>query len=116
MSEVRRIPLAAIKLDPAIQQRVKGTSETIVGKYADAMRDGDEFPPLVVFYDGTHYHLGDGFHRAAARQLAHPDEQEIECEVHPGDHDDALLFACGANASHGLRRTNADKKKLFSSC
>jgi hypothetical protein len=28
-----------------------------------------------------------------------------------GDHDDALLFACGANASHGLPRSNEDKRK-----
>jgi hypothetical protein len=112
MSETRRLPLAAVKLDPAIQQRVEGTSQTVVGEYADAMRAGDVFPPVIVFSnDGIVHHLGDGFHRFDAYRLAHPDAQTIDCEVRPGDHEDAVLFACGANASHGLRRSNADKKK-----
>ena len=29
---------------------------------------------------------------------------------HPGNLDDAIDFACGANAANGLRRTNADKR------
>jgi hypothetical protein len=112
MSEPRRLPLAAIDDDLAIQQRVDGTSDEVVREYAQAMRDGDEFPPVVVFSnDGVTYHLADGFHRIKAHRLAHPDEQEINCEVRPGDCDNALLFACGANASHGHRRTVADKKK-----
>jgi hypothetical protein len=35
----------------------------------------------------------------------------MACNVQPGDRDDALLFACGANASHGLPRSNSDKRK-----
>jgi hypothetical protein len=111
-SELRRIPLAAIRIDPSVQQRVAGTSPQVVEGYALAMRDGDEFPsPIVFSTDGLIYHLGDGFHRVEAYRLARPDAHEIECEVHRGDHDDALLFACGANASHGLPRSNSDKRK-----
>jgi hypothetical protein len=111
VSEGRRIRLAAIKINPAIQQRVNGTSQEVVREYAQAMRGGARFPPLVVFHDGTHYHLADGFHRAAAHRSARSGEEDIECEVHPGGHDEALLFACAANASHGRRRSNADKRK-----
>jgi hypothetical protein len=112
MSEVRRLPLSAIKLDPAVQQRVEGTSQEIVRGYADNMRAGDKFPPVVVFSkDGVTYHLADGFHRIEAYRLANLDAQEIDCELRPGDRDDAVVFACGANASHGLRRSIADKKK-----
>jgi hypothetical protein len=111
-SELRRIPLAVIKIDPTIQQRVNGTSEDVVGDYARAMRDGDEFPPPTVFTnDGITYRLADGFHRMAAYRRACPDVQEIQCEIRPGGLEDAVLFACGANASHGLRRTNEDKRK-----
>jgi hypothetical protein len=114
VNEVRLIPIAAIKVDPAIQQRVNGTSQRVVEEYAQAMRDGAKFPPLVVFCDGTDYHLGDGFHRAAAHGLAHPDLQEIECEVHPGgNREDAIVFACGANA--GLRRGPRDLRKAVTS-
>jgi hypothetical protein len=109
---VRRIPLAAIKIDPAIQQRVAGTSQSLVAEYAEAMQAGDKFPPLVAFTkDNVTFQLGDGFHRVEAYRSAHPDVQEIECEVHPGDYDDALLFACGANSSHGLPRSISDKRK-----
>jgi len=112
MNEVRRIPLAALRIDPAVQQRVGGNSKKLIAEYAEAMRGGAAFPPPVVFGEGgADHHLADGFHRVAAHRLAHPDAQEIECEVHPGGHDDALLFACGANASHGQRRSNADKRK-----
>jgi hypothetical protein len=76
------------------------------------MRDGEEFPPPTVFtIDGITYRLADGFHRMAAYRRAHPDVQEIQCEVRTGDLEDAVLFACGANASHGLPRSNSDKRK-----
>ncbi|MCL2000844.1 MAG: hypothetical protein FWG74_05375, partial [Planctomycetes bacterium] len=35
----------------------------------------------------------------------------IPAEVRSGTFRDALLFAAGANAGHGLRRTNADKRR-----
>lgn len=110
--EVRRIPLAAIIVDPAVQQRAAGTSRAIVSEYAEAMRDGVTFPPIDVFEDegGTLY-LSNGFHRWDAQRSAHPEMNEIECTVHPGNRDDALLFACRANAQHGLRRRRSDKVK-----
>jgi ParB-like nuclease domain len=110
--QLQRIPLAAITVDPEIQQRAAGTSQDIVADYAEAMRDGVAFPPIDVFRDedGTFY-LADGFHRKLAQQSAYPGVEEIECKVHPGNRDDALLFACGANAQHGLPRSRSDKIK-----
>jgi hypothetical protein len=110
--EVRRIPLAAIIIDPAIQQRAAGTCRAVVAEYAEAMRDGAKFPPIDVFSneDGI-FHLANGFHRLDAHRSVHPEVQEIECNVHPGNRDDAVLFACGANARHGLRRRRSDKLK-----
>ena len=71
-----------------------------------------QFPPIDVFgNDDGPFYLGDGFHRLEAHRSAHPDAEDIECRVHPGDRDDALLFACGANAQHGLRRSRSDKMK-----
>jgi ParB-like nuclease domain len=110
--QLQRIPLAAITVDPEIQQRAAGTSQDIVADYAEAMRDGVAFPPVDVFGtgDGILY-LANGFHRRDAQQSACPDVKDIECRVHPGNRDDALLFACGANAQHGLRRSRSDKVK-----
>lgn len=75
------------------------------------------FPPLTVFYDGSDYWLADGFHRLAAFvELFHiannPDvTHTLPCLVHPGTRRDAILYAAAANSDHGLRRTNADKRR-----
>ena len=92
--QIRRIPLDAIQVDPVVQQRAAGTSQDVVDDYEEAMRNGIAFPPIDVFgNDDGPFHLGDGFHRWEADRLAHPDAKDIECRVHPGDRDDALLFA-----------------------
>jgi hypothetical protein len=107
------IRLDAIRVDPAIQQRAAGTSQDVVEEYAEAMRSGAAFPPIEVFFnsgDGA-FDLADGFHRLEARRLAYPDAEGIQCKIHSGDRDDALLFACGANAQHGLQRSRSDKLK-----
>ncbi len=109
-SQRRRVELRLIIVDPLIQQRCK-TSKKVVSEYAQAMRDDANFPPLTVFCSDGDYILADGFTRKKAQEKAHPNNTHIECEVLPGDRDDALLFACGANATHGMPRTNADKRK-----
>lgn len=53
--------------------------------------------------------LADGFHRVAAAKQA--GLADIEAIVHDGGRREALLHAVGANARHGLRRTNADKRR-----
>jgi hypothetical protein len=114
VSELRSIELAAIVVDPAIQQRSDGTSEDTVNQYAEAMRNGAKFPPVVVFSnDDRTFHLADGFHRIGAHQLAHSDVLEIECQVLHGNRDDAIVYACGANA--GLRRGPSDQRKAIAS-
>ncbi len=66
-------------------------------------------PPAVVFYDGECYWLADGYHRIYAAErngwTTYP------CEVRQGTRRDAVLFSVGANDSHGLRRTNQDKRR-----
>lgn len=77
--------------------------------YADDMKSGAKFPPLVVFHVGDDYILVDGFHRALAAQTA--GLKKISCEVLEGTKRDAFLYASGVNSGHGLRRTNEDKKR-----
>jgi hypothetical protein len=90
------------------QMRVTFSSE-IVAAYAEAMRRGDEFPPVDVYFDGSEYWLADGFYRvSAARKVG---MSAIMAEVHTGTKRDALLHAVGANETHGVRRTNLDKRK-----
>src|SRR5262245_22659396 len=102
------LPLDRARLDGGTQGRVK-IDETTVAEYAEALAEGAKFPPLVVYFDGTDYWLADGFHRWLARQKA--GLTEVEVEVRQGTRRDAVLHACGANESHGLRRSNEDKRK-----
>jgi len=73
------------------------------------MRDGAEFPPVIVFHDGNHSLLADGFHRVMA--AARIGRETIVAEVRQGTKSDALKFALSANVVHGLRRTNSDKRR-----
>lgn len=99
---------SVIRTDGGTQMRAELNPATI-DEYAQAMQEGATFPPIIVYYDGSIYWLGDGFHRLAARKRLF--EGAIECEVRSGTRRDAVLCAAGANASHGLRRTNADKRR-----
>ncbi len=94
--------------DGGAQMRVEMKPD-VVREYADEMAAGAIFPAVVVYYDGTEYWLGDGFHRVeAARKL---ERETIEAEVLDGGERDAILHGIGSNASHGLRRTQADKRR-----
>jgi hypothetical protein len=53
--------------------------------------------------------LADGFHRLHASRAA--ERAEVECNIVHGTRRDAVLYSVGANTSHGLRRTNEDKRK-----
>lgn len=103
MLELRRI-----RLDGGTQARVE-TNKAVVAEYAEAMQNGATFPPVTVFYDGSDYWLADGFTRYEAAQSI--GMEKIVEEVIPGTRRDAVLHSLGANAKHGLRRTNADKHK-----
>jgi len=96
-----------------LQIRVEMQDECIED-YAAAYRERpEEMPPVVVFYDfmGDAYYLADGFHRVEAAKRA--ECTKIKAEVHEGTYKAALKYALGANAKHGLRRTNADKRNAM---
>lgn len=105
---MKRLAIDAIELDGDAQARAE-ICESTVQEYADAMADGAEFPPLVVFFDGAKHWLADGFHRWRAARRA--DLEQVACDVRAGSKRDAILHAVGANSSHGLKRSNADKRR-----
>lgn len=90
------------------QSRVQ-INETTVSEYAEAINNGAQFPPVTVFFDGANFWLADGFHRLLAHKRAGKTEILETREV--GGLRDAILYSVSANANHGLRRTNADKRK-----
>lgn len=104
-----QLELATIRLEDGTQPRAQLSSE-VINDYAEQMRLGAKFPPIVVFYDGKDYWLADGFHRVVAAKKARLGEP-IEAEVMQGTQSDAQWYSYGVNKTHGLRRTNEDKAR-----
>lgn len=102
------LPLSFIRCDGGTQPR-QAIDEAVVSEYAERLTEGDTFPPVTVYYDGSAYWLADGFHRVAGHDAAGLDQ--IACEVLQGTRRDAVLHSVGANSTHGLPRTNADKRR-----
>jgi len=103
-----QLALTAIRLDGDTQPRAQLDLFT-VEEYAQAMSEGETFPPIVAYHDGDAYWLADGFHRVhAALQLAWA---TIDADIRQGTRRDAVLYSVGANSQHGLPRTIADKRQ-----
>jgi ParB-like nuclease domain len=108
MSEMLKLDL--IRLHRDTQPRAK-IAKALIYEYGEAMKGGAEFPPITVFHDGEHYWLADGFHRyVAAVELG---LSAMAADVRQGSQRDAVLFSVGANAVHGLRRSNVDKVRAI---
>jgi protein gp37 len=102
------ISINSIALDGGTQSRAQ-IDQATVESYASDMEGGAAFPPVTVFHDGETYWLADGFHRV--RAALYLGVYEIEAEIKQGDKRAAILHSLGANSQHGLRRTNADKRR-----
>lgn len=101
-----------ITRDPRLQPR-EVIDSSRVEEYREAMERGDILPPVVVFYDGQHHWLGDGFTRTLAAIKAEQDG--IDAWVVAGTFRDAWLYSRGANAAHGLPRSRADLYRAIDS-
>ena len=106
----RQLLADSIRIDGETQSRERINQET-VAEYAETMKGATAtpWPPVMVYFDGTDYWMADGFHRLLAAIRA--DRKHISAEVKQGSRADAAWAACAANQTHGLRRTNADKRK-----
>ena len=105
---MKTINIKTIRIDGGTQSRVEINNE-IVTEYAEAIKAGAEFPAVVVFNDGADNWLADGFHRFHGHNQA--GLTSILADIRQGTTRDAVLYSLGANGTHGLNRTNADKRK-----
>jgi hypothetical protein len=103
-----KLKLTEIKLDSDLQARA-ALNDLVVQEYTEVIREGGVMPPVTVFHDGTAYHLADGWHRYFSHKGA--GFAEIEADIKEGTRRDAILYSVSANDKHGLRRSNADKRK-----
>jgi hypothetical protein len=97
-----------LRTDGNTQMR-EALNEEVIADYRYRYERGLRMPPLEVMYDGESYWVVDGFHRLEAASRVQ-ELTKVECNVTDGSLDDARWMACGVNAAHGLRRTNADKR------
>jgi hypothetical protein len=114
--------LDALRLDGGTQPRLE-LDEATLDEYAGRMiwddasaqvldPEGLAWEPVTVFDDGDDVWLADGFHRVhAARRAGH---EKIQARVLQGTRRDAVAHSLGANATHGKRRTNDDKRRAVS--
>jgi DNA-binding transcriptional regulator YhcF (GntR family) len=102
-----------IRIDLDTQSRV-ALNEDVVKEYQEAMEAGSVFPAILVFYDepNDQFILADGFHRFAAHLRLKPNDQ-ILAEQRLGTIEDARWESISSNKSHGLRRTNEDKRNAI---
>lgn len=103
-----KIAIGQVRIDGGTQSRV-AINDSAVSEYADAMTEGASLPPVTAFFDGADYWLADGFHRYHAHRRI--GALNLDADVREGTRRDAMLYSVGANASHGLRRTNEDKRR-----
>lgn len=102
------IELAKINIGGGTQARAE-LNQAVVDEYAEIYKAGGQMPAVIVFFDGSEFWLADGFHRFFGAKQA--GKIEILEDRILGTKRDAVLYSLSANANHGLRRTNADKRR-----
>ncbi|WP_169972841.1 ParB N-terminal domain-containing protein [Tautonia rosea] len=103
--DVRELPVDEIVLDPALNLRDQLDPETIE-RYAESSED---LPPVTVFDVDGQWLLADGFHRHAA--FVSQNRPKIPAQVHAGSYNEALIFAAGANLTHGLPLRRQERRR-----
>jgi hypothetical protein len=107
---MERIRIEVIRLDGGTQPRGRLRQQQI-RSYAQDMRAGMTFPPVEVIYDGKDHWLWDGFHRVHACRLL--GLEEVDANVTAGRQADAQWLSYSANSTHGLQRSNEDKRRAI---
>lgn len=106
------LALYKIRIDGNTQARIK-LNQDVVNEYAEHLKDGDKFPPMVVYHDGTDHWLADGFHRYFAYKLNK--ETMAEVEVIAGTVEDAQEYSFSANqgSKRGLSNSQEDNRNII---
>ena len=102
------VDISAIQKDTSIQCRAIIDTAT-VNDYAERMTEGDKFPPVILYGTKDKCWIGDGWHRELAYEQI--GAVAVSAELRPGGRVDALKCALSANALHGLKRSNPDKRR-----
>jgi transposase-like protein len=108
--QITEFPIRSIRVDGETQGLV-AVDPKVIDEYVGHFREGAEFPPVRVWFDGTECWLSDGFQRVEAAKRA--GLESIRAEVLYGCLSDAQWDSYGANSKHGSRRTSEDAKAIL---
>lgn len=104
------IPIDSLILDGGTQFRTS-LDEAAIKEYAERDAAGELMPLIDAIEDETGKRWPyDGFHRIAAK--LRNGKTEIAANIEKGTHKDAQLAALTANADHGVRLRNEDKRNI----
>ena len=107
--ETEKIVVTRLLFDETLYPREQ-VNATVVNRYADAMRAGAEFPPILVARKG--WVILDGVKRWRASRKVHGDGYEIAClVVETADEKEMYLESIRANAAHGEQLTGFERRK-----
>ncbi|NEP10859.1 MAG: ParB N-terminal domain-containing protein [Symploca sp. SIO2C1] len=107
-SPITALNISEIRRDGGTQPREK-LDTSHVATLKEAIADGAELDPVIVFYDGSEYWLADGFHRCKAS--IESGLEDIQVVIHQGTRRDAVLYSVGANAEHKAAKPRNRKDK-----
>lgn len=119
---IQKLKVGQLILDAGTRHRAENDADSVVSEYAELMRHGVKFPPLIVYKDCDHgyFFLVDGFYRREAylrnwEPLPHaepsiPEELEIECDVRDGSLKDAQEFSFAVDAKNARSLSSKDKR------
>ncbi len=107
---LQTIAIQDLKFTKSVPTRAK-IDESTVRDYCSRMRAGDEFPPIVVFFDGEHLYLADGQHRFRAAIDA--GVASLSVDVRAGSFTEAIAHGAMRNARQGLRLNTADVETVI---
>jgi len=109
----KNLPIDQIVMDDRLQPRMT-LDNNAIEEYAGVLEEHDAwpFPPLTVYMvpepAGSVLYLIDGWHRLMAAR--HVGYEAVPCEVNSGNFSAAFVASLGVNATHGVRRSNRDKR------
>jgi hypothetical protein len=107
---MKTLNLLNIRIDGGTQARAK-LNQDVVAEYAEKMRDGEVFPPVTVFFDGSDYWLADGFHRYFGTKSN--GKTSIDADVENGTVQEARKYSWKANSKRGLQLSSEDYKNII---
>lgn len=99
-----------VDLDKTGTQVRAANCEETIAEYTEVLKGHGTLPPISVVWDGEKPIVKDGFHRTEATLRA--GFETIQATVTEGTRRDAIMGAIEANRTHGLKFSNADKRKI----